>query len=190
MPTTGSVSPGVRDRILGAAMELFYVDGINATGVDLIAARAGVSKRTLYKYFPSKVDLVEHYLRTLVDLRTDPWTLDISPREKLVTLFAVPEPDGGRMRGCPFHNAAVEAASEMPDVSAYVHEQKMAFAAAIVNLCRDLGGVDDPEMLGRQIALLYEGAAALSTSLDAVDPWACARATVEMLIDRAAPRQR
>lgn len=183
--TTSTISPGVRDRILGAAMELFYVEGINATGVDLIATRAGVSKRTLYKYFPSKVDLVEHYLRTLVELRTDPRTLGLDgPREKLLTLFVMPEPDGGRMRGCPFHNAVVEAASEMPGVTAFVHDQKQAFAALIVDLCRDLGA-DDPDTLGQQIALLYEGAAALSTSLDAVDPWACARTTVEMLIDQA-----
>ncbi|GAA2059854.1 TetR/AcrR family transcriptional regulator [Williamsia deligens] len=188
MTSAASTTPGqpaIRERILGAATELFYVDGINATGVDLIAARAAVSKRTLYKYFPSKVDLVEQYLRRLVDLRTDPRTLDVDgPRERVLSLFVLPQRGDGRMRGCPFHNAAVEAASEMPEVAAFVQTQKNAFAAMIVDLCRELGA-DDPRALGHQIALLYEGAAALSTSVDDVEPWACARSMVESLLDRA-----
>ena len=46
-----------------AASELFYLEGINATGVGRIASKASVSKRTLYQHFPSKVALVEEYLR-------------------------------------------------------------------------------------------------------------------------------
>jgi len=177
--------PGPRDRILSAAAGLFYVDGINATGVELIATEADVSKRTLYKYFPSKVNLVEEYLAYLRQMVVDPRTAPGGgPRDRLMTLFEVPQPGGGRLRGCPFHNAAVEAASVMPEVASYVHVQKKAFAEAIIDLCEEYG-VSDSDRLGHQIALLYEGAAALSTSLDDVEPWACARATVEMLLDRA-----
>jgi hypothetical protein len=88
------------------------------------------------------------------------------------------------MRGCPFHNAAVEAAAVMPEVANFVHLQKQAFAGAIIEVCRDYGAAD-PELLGQQIALLYEGAAALSTSLDDPQPWALARRTVEKLLDDA-----
>ncbi len=178
---------GARDRILVAAMELFYVDGINATGVDLIASKADVSKRTLYKHFPSKTVLVEQYLARIRELAVDPRAADADgPRERLMLLFEIPEPGFGRMRGCPFHNAAVEAAGVMPDVVNFVHLHKQAFAAAIIDLCRDYGAVD-PDMLGRQIALLFEGAAALSTSLDDRAPWSCARATVETLLDQSRP---
>lgn len=179
--------PGPRERILSAAAGLFYVEGINATGVDLIASKADVSKRTLYKYFPSKVVLVEQYLTYLREMIADPRNAQVDgPRERLLLLFEVPEPGDGRLRGCPFHNAAVETASAMPDVAEFVHMQKRAFAAAIIELCRDYGA-DDPDLLGQQIALLYEGAAALSTSLDDVEPWVCARATVETLLDLARP---
>ncbi|MGU3292694.1 TetR/AcrR family transcriptional regulator [Williamsia sp. M5A3_1d] len=182
--TTATATPGVRDRILAAATELFYVEGINATGVDLVASKAGVSKRTLYKYFPSKVNLVEQYLARIVEMVVAPRDAPAdTPRERLMSLFAVPEPDGGLMRGCPFHNAAVEAAAVMPEVAEFVHRQKEAFAESIVDVCRDLGA-DDPDLLGRRIALIYEGAAALSTSLNAVEPWVRARSTVELLLDQ------
>lgn len=178
---------GARDRILASAAELFYVEGINATGVDLIASQADVSKRTLYKYFPSKTVLVEQYLAFVREMVTDPREADASgPRERLMMLFPVPDPGDGRMRGCPFHNAAVEAAAVMPEVADFVHAQKQAFAAAIIELCRDYGAAD-PDLLGHQIALLYEGAAALSTSLDDPQPWTYARTTVEMLLDQSRP---
>ncbi|WP_188491421.1 TetR/AcrR family transcriptional regulator [Williamsia phyllosphaerae] len=183
-PSRPAGRPGPRDRILSAAAGLFYVEGINATGVELIASEADVSKRTLYKYFPSKVNLVEQYLAYLREMVVDPrHAQGDGPRERLMLLFEVPQPGGGRLRGCPFHNAAVEAASVMPEVAEFVHTQKKAFAEAIIDLCRDLG-VDDPDRLGHQIALLYEGAAALSTSLDDVEPWVVARSTVEMLLDQ------
>ena len=41
-------------RILDAADRLFYGEGIQAVGVDAIAAQARVSKRTLYKHYASK----------------------------------------------------------------------------------------------------------------------------------------
>jgi AcrR family transcriptional regulator len=49
---------GARQRILNAASELFYFEGINATGVGRIASKKSVSKRTLYQHFPSKTALV------------------------------------------------------------------------------------------------------------------------------------
>ncbi|WP_197282724.1 helix-turn-helix domain-containing protein [Gordonia sp. HS-NH1] len=47
------------------------MEGINATGVELIASEAGVSKRTLYKYFPSKATSVERYLAYLREMVVD-----------------------------------------------------------------------------------------------------------------------
>ena len=46
----------------------------------------------------------------------------------------------------------------------------------------------DPETLGNQIALLYEGASGLSTSMNDAAPWAQAQATAEVLIDLATIR--
>ncbi|GAA3366506.1 hypothetical protein GCM10017744_073820 [Streptomyces antimycoticus] len=59
---TGVLTPAAR-RILDTAAELFYGQGINAVGVDLIAKRSGVTKKTLYDRFGSKEALVAAYLR-------------------------------------------------------------------------------------------------------------------------------
>ncbi|MEV4431023.1 helix-turn-helix domain-containing protein [Streptomyces sp. NPDC053792] len=55
---------GARERILRAAAELFYEDGIHATGVAALAERAQVSSRTFYQHFPTKNALAAEYLRT------------------------------------------------------------------------------------------------------------------------------
>jgi AcrR family transcriptional regulator len=183
---------GARRRILAAAAELFYFDGINATGVDLIANRAAVSKRTLYQHFPSKTTLVEEYLRQLrqrggAGEEAPAPTPDSTPRAQLLALFQLTDAGGGRMRGCPFHNAAVEAAGAMPGVEHIVHLHKRDYVDGLTELARE-AGVVDPEMLGNQIALLYEGASGLSTSMNDAAPWAQARATAEVLIDLATTR--
>lgn len=126
-PVTRTTEPprrggrGARQRILKAAAELFYCEGINATGVELIANKASVSKRTLYQHFPSKSALVEEYLRGLRQAAGEadkmPKASNATPRERLLALFDRPNRGDGRMRGCPFHNAAVEAAGEMPESS-------------------------------------------------------------------------
>jgi len=51
-----------RERIISAANALFYNDGIRGVSVDAVAAKAGVTKRTLYYHFRSKDDLVAAYL--------------------------------------------------------------------------------------------------------------------------------
>src|SRR2546429_9428486 len=50
--------PNAHDALLAATSELTYARGITGTGVDAIAARAGVTKRTLYQHFGSKDRLV------------------------------------------------------------------------------------------------------------------------------------
>ena len=192
-PTRGG-GRGARRRILAAAAQLFYFEGINATGVDLIADKASVSKRTLYQHFPSKTALVEEYLRQLRQQggegeEESAQTPDATPRAQLLALFELTDAGGGRMRGCPFHNAAVEAAGVMPGVEHIVHLHKRDYIDGLIELARAAGAAD-PEMLGNQIALLYEGASGLSTSLNDTAPWAQARATAEALIEQAVVKPR
>ncbi|MFD7121363.1 TetR/AcrR family transcriptional regulator [Streptomyces sp. NPDC059922] len=60
-PRRITMTPGAR-RALEAASRLFYERGIHAVGVDLIAAEAGVTKKTLYDRFGSKDQLIVEYL--------------------------------------------------------------------------------------------------------------------------------
>ncbi|KHO18193.1 TetR/AcrR family transcriptional regulator [Mycolicibacterium setense] len=179
---------GARERILSTAIELFYREGINATGVERLASEASVSKRTLYQHFSSKTAVVEEYLKCIRQAVGDPIqpgpdALDRTPRERILALFATPSPDG-QMRGCPFHNAAVEAAEAMPEIHDIVHDHKRAYIKGLIKLARQAGATN-PTLLGNQLALLYEGAAALSTSLDDPACWTHARKAATTLLDQA-----
>jgi AcrR family transcriptional regulator len=177
---------GARQRILDTAAELFYREGINATGVERLAAESSVSKRTLYQHFPSKTAVVEEYLRGIeqrvAQLAAD--TANQTPRERLLAVFDTPARRGAPLRGCPFHNAAVEAAGSMPGVQEIVRTSKRGFADGLIELAKQAGATD-PRQLGNQLAVLYEGAAALATSLDDPAPWAHAHKAAEALIDQA-----
>ncbi len=47
-----------RDLVIETAYRLFKRDGFHATGIDRIIAEAGVAKMTMYRYFPSKEELI------------------------------------------------------------------------------------------------------------------------------------
>jgi AcrR family transcriptional regulator len=51
-----------RERLLTAASKLFYAEGIRSVNVDAVAAKAGVTKRTLYYHFKNKDQLIAAYL--------------------------------------------------------------------------------------------------------------------------------
>src|SRR6201992_370880 len=179
---------GARQRILDTAAEWFYRDGINATGVERLAAESSVSKRTLYQHFPSKTAVVEEYLRSIeqavaASVLSGAEASDQTPRERLLAVFEAPVARGGPLRGCPFHNAAVEAAGAMPGVQDIVRTNKRSFIDGLTELATQAGAAD-PRLLGNQLAVLYEGAAALTTSLEEPSPWAQGRAAAETLLER------
>jgi hypothetical protein len=72
----------------------------------------------------------------------------------------------------------------MPGVEHIVYLHKRDYIAGLTQLAREAGAAN-PDMLGNQVALLYEGATALSTSLDDPAPFAHARAVAEAMIDQA-----
>src|ERR1700733_13816724 len=95
------------ERILETADLLFYGQGIRAIGVDTIAAEIGISKRTLYNYFPSKDDLIVAYLsRHFIEARTS----DRPLLEQILHYFDWLERwfASDTFRGCPFVNAIAE----------------------------------------------------------------------------------
>jgi AcrR family transcriptional regulator len=179
---------GARERILTAATTLFHREGIHATGVERLIEHAHVSRRTFYQHFPSKNDLVEEYLRRIHEAGGLPSeqaidATDASPRARILALFD--SAPGVRFRGCPFHNAAVEAADTMPGVEDIVHEHKRDFTARLIQTATE-AGARDPYQLGNQLAVLFEGARALATSLNDTSPLLHARSAAETLIDAAA----
>jgi AcrR family transcriptional regulator len=106
-----------RERLLKAAAALFYNDGVGATGIDAITARAGVAKMSLYNNFSSKADLINSY----IEARHAEWQglyqerlkTASTPRERVLAVFdsyvdhAAFSYERG-FRGCGLLNAAAE----------------------------------------------------------------------------------
>ncbi|MEV6115867.1 hypothetical protein AB0L59_25985 [Streptomyces sp. NPDC052109] len=112
--------------------------------------------------------------------------MDLTPRERLLEVFAAPAGEAP-LRGCPFHNAAVEMADTLPAVREIVARHKQAFADLLTETAREAGAAD-PEVLGRQLAVLFEEAEAPATSLNDPRPVSGARAAAVTLIDAALSR--
>jgi AcrR family transcriptional regulator len=183
---------GARERILRAADRLFYQKGINATGVAALAEEAHVSTRTLYQHFATKNALVEAYLRRREGEASIPSEMelerdDLPAAERLLAIFKPLEAHGVVLRGCPFHNAAVEAAGALAGVAGVVEDHKKAFRARIIATAREAGAAD-PQSLGRQLAVLYEGANALAASCNDNTVFADARHAAQALVDAAVGR--
>ncbi len=87
MPT---LSARKKVAILEAAIELFQLNGFQGTSMDAIAARAEVSKRTVYNHFPSKQDLFETIAQSVWESVNEATALDFNPglavEEQLKTL--------------------------------------------------------------------------------------------------------
>ncbi|HSS23027.1 MAG TPA: TetR/AcrR family transcriptional regulator [Mycobacterium sp.] len=178
---------GARERIERAAAQLFYRNGIHATGVELVAQQASASKRTLYQHFASKNDLVVNYLRgidarggTPIEKRLD--DTEMSARERLLAIFDIPRSEV--MRGCAFHNAAVESAGSLASTDEIVRAHKVEFTRRLVAVAREAHAAD-PHLLGHQLAVLFEGAAAMATSMNDTAPVVHARTAAATLIDAA-----
>ena len=148
----------MRERILGTTRRLFYTRGIQAVGVDVIAAEVGISKRTLYNHFASKDDLIRSYLER--------WNqpapaYDLTPAKQILAEFDRLEKSFSQpsFRGCPFVNAVAEAAQPSEAISELAAEFKKRrrswFRAQLVEL-----EVADPEALATQMMLLVDGAIA------------------------------
>ena len=113
-----------RERILAAAADLFYRQGLRAVGVDAIAEAAGTNKMTLYRHFESKDTLVAEYLRRAASEAEAHCAVfearhPADPRAQLVGWLtemadAVASTDD---RGCPLANAAVELPDKRPSTA-------------------------------------------------------------------------
>src|SRR6202050_724310 len=87
----GAVRPSARERLLAAANELFYNEGVHTVGIDRVIEQAGVAKASLYNTFGSKDELVRAYLQTRHASVTERITRAVErydiPRERLLAVF-------------------------------------------------------------------------------------------------------
>lgn len=149
------------EKITDSALRLFYRNGYHASGVELLSQEAGVTKRTLYRHFPSKEHLVEA-------------ALQLRDRELMAQMFGAIEGVPVKKRplayidfiaawaaqadfsGCAFINASAEYGhhTDRPHVLAKAHKQRVL--ACLEQVCVEAGW-KNPARLAHQIFLIGEG---------------------------------
>ncbi|MFI0845600.1 TetR/AcrR family transcriptional regulator [Mesorhizobium sp. IMUNJ 23232] len=154
-----------RERILSAASRLFYADGIRAVGVDAVAEKAGITKRTLYYHFRSKDDLIAACLEArdqpnlaLFARWFDEAEGPLAARVENMFRRLARAARHPKWRGCGFLRTAAELAS-MPGHPAVrigsAHKKRLeAWLEGKVAA----EGIGNASLLARQIVLLLDGA--------------------------------
>ncbi|MFE0794579.1 TetR/AcrR family transcriptional regulator [Streptomyces mutabilis] len=162
-PRRVRMTPGAR-RVLEAAERLFYERGIHAVGVDLIAAEAGVTKKTLYDRFGSKEQIVVEYLAA----RDERWRALLAGRldaagegaaDRVAAVFEASRVWAAEYgaKGCSMINAHAEISDPAHPAYAVITGQKRWMLELFTGLAHraDPAGAD---RLGRALMLLHEGA--------------------------------
>ncbi len=182
-----------RDRLLAAANELFYNEGVHTVGIDRIIEHAGVAKASLYNTFGSKDELVRAYLENrqasvAARIMRAVERYD-APRERLLAVFEgqgdlFAQPD---YRGCAFIRASAE--SQPGDLTEQATEAYRRWVRTLLTELAAQAGVPEPDDLARQLHLLYDGsgqAARMDHDPAAADE---ARAAAAVLLDAALARR-
>ena len=149
------------DAITSAALGLFYRQGFHATGVEQLSQEAGVTKKTLYRHFPSKEHLVEAALElrhnqfmAKVRAAVDPAAALQRPHAYLDFVAAwVQEPD---FHGCAFINASAEYASLALQPHIIGKRHKQALKAYLEEICTQ-ANFKNPRLGANQLLLIGEG---------------------------------
>ena len=181
-----------RERLLAAANELFYEEGVHTVGIERVLERAGVAKASLYSTFGSKEDLVQAYLQARAERRRRRISERIArhpdARSRILAIFELlgelaAEPT---FRGCAFYNASAEGPRKETKVSRIGTDQRNWTQALFTELARD-AGAPDPDRLGRRLVVLYDGAMAGASMDRNPGPPAVAREMAEVLLDAEVP---
>ena len=182
-----ATTPTPRERLIDAAADLFYEQGIGAVGVDLVSKAAGVSKRTLYLVFGSKDQLVAQSLdakgAAVLDIYLPAPDDAAPPRQQILAVF-------GRLgewtaletyRGCPFINTATELADRAHPARRVARDYKLQLRGYFERQAAR-GGAEDPGRLAAQLLAFFDGAivqAVMGTALDS----GAIQAAVQALLD-------
>src|SRR6202000_45328 len=162
----GTEIEGKKLEIVKYAFDRFYDAGFHATGMEAPLAGSVISKRTLYKYFPSKEDLIAAVLRLygegVVHELFDPVAHISDPREQIIQFFDVRKITGRMLtRGCLGTKAAQEYARKHEGIVELGIAASSRGEVKFLELCKR-AGFAKPQRLAKQLNLLLQGALALS----------------------------
>lgn len=184
-------APPTRDRLLDAAGELFYRQGVGV-GVEALCRAAGVSKRSMYQLFGGKDEVVAAALERqgprYRDLLLPPAGGDAAPRERILHVFRRLEElsADAEYRGCPFAAAAVEVKSAEHPASRVARAVKDALTA-FFRAEAERAGAPDPALLARQLTVAFDGSSSWAV-VQAAPLDGLAVATADALLTAALPK--
>jgi AcrR family transcriptional regulator len=152
------------EKLLLAARRLFCRAGIHATGISQILEEAGVARRSLYKHYGSKENLLKAVLDTEANMWFHWFDLDLPGlqcpnKDRILALFGLLENWFKKedFFGCVFINAVAEREKD----SAWVKDVAGAYRDQIIERLRALvaeSGVSDPDIVTQKLGLIIEGA--------------------------------
>lgn len=135
--TSIAPTPSARERILLTAHDLFYREGIRATGIDRVIAESGVAKVTFYRHFPSKNVLIREFLEYRHQ-RWMAWFIDALQRHgggvKALSPVLAEWFTDQSFRGCAFINSVGELGTSLPEVVEITRRHKDEMTDVIANL--------------------------------------------------------
>jgi len=157
-------SPPVRERLIEAASELFYAQGLRAVSADKIIERVGTTKVTFYRHFRTKDDLVVAYLegRAAIERAGIGGAVERAGGDPETTLRMISEGLGAvacspGFRGCPFINAAAEYPDADSPVRQIVDTHRGWYRTTFQQLIAPLD-LPDPAAVADELMLLRDGA--------------------------------
>jgi AcrR family transcriptional regulator len=185
---------GPRQRLLAVADKLFYDEGVHVVGIDRLLEEAGVAKASLYTHFGNKDALVRAYLEQHSEAKRAHVAQVLAryrtPRTRLLGLFTDVDEAlaGSSFRGCKFIIASAEAG---PDESILpITQEYREWVRTLFTDLAEEAGAADPKRLGRQLAVLYDGAAvAARLDVDRSGAGEAVKSAATSLIDAALTRR-
>jgi AcrR family transcriptional regulator len=190
---TAAAPPKAADRILQAATELFYRAGIRAVGVDDVVSRAGATKPSLYRSFPSKDELAAAYLR---GYETKFWerfdaAVEAHPGDPRAQILEFLGGLGERAvtsdyRGCGLTNAAIEFPEKDHPARLVSQANKRRLRQRLTSMAEAMGA-QNPSELGDGLLLLIEGAYVSGQLFGEGGPARSIAANAERLIGASLP---
>ncbi|HHP7910634.1 TetR/AcrR family transcriptional regulator [Acinetobacter baumannii] len=182
-----------RQKILDAAATLFYNDGITATGINTVTAKADVAKMSLYNNFSSKGELVDAYIaarhQEWLDLYQKRLEKTKTAKEAILAVFDAYQDHADfayekGFRGCGLLNAAAEFPANSSGRNAVRQHKEQVEAIVAEHLNRLLKDSQRVSYIAAQLSFLLEGSMARAGLEGSSRQLQLARQMAEDILDR------